>query len=57
MAVVKDYMNGSCHILVHDDYIKPPDEVKEIINRVSEIVIGQEMRRHMRELEQEKVAN
>lgn len=47
MAVIKDYMQGECHIIVHDDYIRPPQEVERIIDRVSELVIAADMRRHM----------
>jgi len=54
MAVIRDYMNGACRIIVHDDSIRPPEEVKKIINRVSEIVINEEMRRHMEQLEKGK---
>ncbi len=52
MAVIKDYMNEGCHIIVHDDCIRPPEEVKEIIKRVSRIVIEEELRRQ-REKKQE----
>ncbi len=45
MAVIRDYYNGDCHIIVHDDFIRPPDEVKQIIDRVSELVINAEMAR------------
>ncbi len=51
MAVIRDYMNGACRIIVHDDSIRPPEEVKQIIGRVSEIVINEEMRKHMEELQ------
>lgn len=54
MAIIADYINGSCHIIVHDDYIQPPDEVARIIDRVSQIIINEEMRRHMEQLEAEK---
>lgn len=47
MAVIRDYMNGPCHIIVRDDSIRPPEEVKKIIDRVSEIVINEEFRRYM----------
>ena len=47
MAVIKDYYNGPCHIIVHDDCIRPPEEVKRIIDRVSEIVLAEELRRQM----------
>lgn len=47
MAVIKDYMQGSCHIIVHDDYIQSPEEVKKIISRVSNLVINEEFRRVM----------
>ena len=50
MAVVQDYMNGPCHITVHDDKIRPPEEVKKIIDRVSMIVYSEEMRKHMEKI-------
>ena len=53
MSVIADYMNGPCHIIVHDDCIRPPEEVKEIIDRVSAIVIQEDMRRHMEGLKKE----
>lgn len=49
MAVIRDYMNGPCHIIVHDDSIRPPEEVKQIIDRVSQIVYQEELRKHMQE--------
>lgn len=45
MAVVKEYVNGSCKIFIHDDSIREPEEVKKIIDRVSMIVINEEIRR------------
>lgn len=54
MAVIKDYMNGPCHITVYDDCIQSPEEVERIIARVSEIVINEEIRKHMEQLEKEK---
>lgn len=45
MAVIKEYTNKGCQITVYDDCIKPPEEVKEIIKRVSRIVIDEEYRR------------
>ncbi len=53
MAVIKDYMQGACHIIVHDDYIRPPEEVERIIDRVSELVIAADMRRHMQNKQNE----
>ena len=47
MAVIRDYMNGPCRIIVRDDSIRPPEEVKKIIDRVSEIVINGDFRRYM----------
>lgn len=47
MAVIKEYMNGSCRIRVHDDCIKGPEEVKKIIDNVSRIVLREELRREM----------
>ena len=41
MAVIRDYMNGACRIIVRDDCIRPPEEVKKIIDRVSNIVINE----------------
>lgn len=45
MAVIKDYMNFECHIIVHDDFIRSPEEVKQIIDNVSKIVLDEEMRK------------
>lgn len=50
MAVIRDFMQGECHIIVHDDYIRPPEEVEKIIDRVSELVIAADMKRHMESL-------
>ena len=54
MAVIRDYMNGACRIIVRDDCIRPPEEVKKIIDRVSNIVINEEMRKHMEQLKKEQ---
>lgn len=54
MAVIKDYYQGQCHIIVHDDYIQPPEEVQKIIDRVSELVYAAELKRHMEQLEKAK---
>lgn len=53
MAVIQDYMNGACHIIVHDDQIRPPEEVKQIIGRVSRIVYNEELRKYMEKKNQE----
>lgn len=45
MAVIQDYMDGPCRIIVHDDYIQPPEEVEKIIERVSRIVLQEDFRR------------
>jgi hypothetical protein len=46
MAVVKDYYSPEgCHITVHDDCYKSPEEQEEIIKRVSELVLREEYRR------------
>lgn len=47
MAIIKEYMSGNCKIVVHDDSIKGPEEVKAIINRVSRLVLNEELRRNM----------
>ena len=46
MAVIRDYMNGPCRIVVHDDFICAPEDVQEIVDRVSRIVLGEELRRN-----------
>lgn len=53
MAVIQDYYNGNCHIMVHDDYIiHDPAEVQKIIDRVSQIVINEEFRRYVKSQEE-----
>lgn len=47
MAVIRDYMSGPCRIIVHDDYIRPPEEIPDIIKRVSQIVLNEELRRNV----------
>lgn len=47
MAVVRDYMNGPCRIIIHDDCICAPEEVQGIVDRVSRIVLSEELRRNM----------
>lgn len=47
MGVIADYWNGPCHIIVHDDSIQPPEEVKKIVQRVSQIIYQEEFRKHM----------
>ncbi len=45
MAVIRDYMNGPCRITVYDDSICAPEEVPGIVDRVSAIVLSEELRR------------
>lgn len=45
MAVIKDYMDGPCRIVVHDDFICAPEEVQGIVDRVSRIALSEELRR------------
>ena len=54
MGVIADYWNGPCHIIVHDDCIQPPEEVKKIIHRVSQIVYQEELRKHMQGIQKEQ---
>lgn len=55
MAVIQDYYNGNCHIVVHDDYIiRDPVEVQKIIDRVSRVVINEEFRRYVQSQEKQK---
>lgn len=49
MAIIRDYMHGPCRIIVHDDCIRPPEEVKKIIDRCWDLVLNEELRRHMEE--------
>lgn len=57
MAVIQDYYNGSCHIVVHDDYIiQDPEEVQKIVDRISQVVINAEFSRHLKKQENEGTA-
>nr|WP_302596126.1 hypothetical protein [uncultured Acetatifactor sp.] len=49
MGVIADYWNGPCHITVHDDAIRPPEEVEQIIYRVSRLVYQEDFRRYLQE--------
>jgi len=41
VAVIADYMDGECHIVIHDDCIvKTQEEVEEIKRRMAEIYYG-----------------
>jgi hypothetical protein len=38
MAVIADYMDGNCHIVIHNDYMKgTPEDAEEIKRRLAEI--------------------
>ena len=55
MAIIQDYYNGACHIIVHDDYIiHDPVEIQKSIDKISKIVYQEAFRRHMEELETKK---
>jgi len=54
MAIIEEYTRNGCTVRVHDDCIRPPEEVKQIIKRVSQIVYSEEMRRHMEEKNQNR---
>lgn len=46
MAVIEDYVTETgCRIIVHDDCIRPPEEVEQIIKNVSRIVLEQEKKK------------
>ncbi len=50
MAVVKDYFSPEgCHIIVHDDCYKDKtlEEVRAIVDRVSEIVLRAEYQKYI----------
>lgn len=34
MAVVSDYYYGPTHVIVHDDFVVPDEEVAKIIERI-----------------------
>ncbi|MCM1112178.1 MAG: hypothetical protein NC399_02870 [Muribaculum sp.] len=56
MAIVRDYQDGGhCRIIVHDDYFRDrsKEEVDAIIDRVSAIVIAEELRRSRERRERE----
>lgn len=41
MAVIKEYMQGACKIIIHDDFIRPDkEEVQRIVNNVSKIIVN-----------------
>ncbi len=37
MAIVMDYYSGPTHIIIHDDYVVPPEEVPSILERIGDI--------------------
>lgn len=39
MAVVRDYYNGACHVIIHDDSYKnrTQEEINESLKRIGEI--------------------
>lgn len=46
MAVIADYTTETgCRIIVHDDCIRPPEEVEQIIKNVSRIVLEEERKK------------
>lgn len=51
MAVIADYYNGPCHIIVHDDCIESPENVKKIIDFVSQKAREAAFREYMKEKE------
>lgn len=41
MAIIAEYMDGDCRIVIHDDFIaKTSEEVEEIKRRMAEIFYG-----------------
>lgn len=46
MALIKEITHGQCKIYVHDDYIvKTQEEIQQIVDNVSRIVINEERRK------------
>ncbi len=54
MAVIKEYKQGECTIRIHDDAIRPPEEIQGIIDRASRIVLEDLRRRETQKLRKEK---
>lgn len=45
MAVIQEIVDGKCVVRIHDDYVETdPEKVQEIVDRVSQLIIGCKMR-------------
>lgn len=53
MAVIKEYKQGECKIIVHDDYICAPEDVGKIIDNVSRIIWNDLRSREIRKSREE----
>lgn len=56
MAIIEERIQGACKIIVHDDYIRGPEEVKKIVDNVSRIIWndlrGRELKKRQKEREE-----
>ena len=51
MAIIADYMDGNCHIVIHDDcLVKDPEEIEKIKRRMAEIYYS----RRLKDLEERR---
>jgi hypothetical protein len=37
MAIVKDYMDGNCHVVIHDDCFVSKEEIPKLLHNMAEI--------------------
>jgi len=55
MAVVADYMDGNCRIVICDDYcVKTQEEKDKILKRVADIYVRHYTQKAMAEIEKNK---
>lgn len=56
MAIVDDYMDGNCRIIIHDDYVaKTPKEQEKILKNLAETYVKYRLREAAEEVEKNKV--
>lgn len=54
MAVIKDYYNGLCRIIVYNEEVRTAQETEEIIERISKFVLQETLYTY---LEQSNIQN
>jgi len=56
MAVVKDYMDGNCRIVIYDDHcVKTQKEVDEILENVARIYRRYFINKALKEMEEKEL--